>query len=98
MPEGLRKPEEEEEEEEVLPWEFVLVLWAGVTEDEEEEFSKAIGIFLEQIREPRQIPGMSPQNLWGRRRRVWPEAIRLQWETSQPGFLFCNRDILLKRN
>ena len=44
MPEGLRKPDEEEE---VLPWEFVLVLWAGVTE--EEEFSKAIGIFLEQI-------------------------------------------------
>ena len=50
MPAGLRKPGEE-----VLPWEFVLVLWAGVTEDEEEEFSKAIGIFLEQIRKPRQI-------------------------------------------
>lgn len=41
---GPRKPDEG-----VLPWEFVLVLWAGVTEEEEEkeeEFSKAKGIFL----------------------------------------------------
>lgn len=41
---GPRKPDEG-----VLPWEFVLVLWAGATveeEKEEEEFSKAKGIFL----------------------------------------------------
>lgn len=43
---GPRKPDEG-----VLPWEFVLVLWAGVTEEEEEEreeveFSKAKGIFF----------------------------------------------------
>lgn len=37
---GPRKPEEG-----VLPWEFVLVLWEGATE---EEFSKAKGIFLQQ--------------------------------------------------
>lgn len=37
---GPRKPEEG-----VLPWEFVLVLWVGATE---EEFSKAKGIFLQQ--------------------------------------------------
>jgi len=35
---GPRKPEEG-----VLPWEIVLVLWVGATE---EEFSKAKGIFL----------------------------------------------------
>lgn len=39
---GPRKPEEG-----VLPWEFVLVLWVGATE---EEFSKAKGIFLQQGR------------------------------------------------
>lgn len=37
---GPRKPDEG-----VLPWEFVLVLWVGATE---EEFSKAKGIFLQQ--------------------------------------------------
>lgn len=37
---GARKLEEG-----VLPWEFVLVLWAGATE---EEFSKAKGIFLKK--------------------------------------------------
>lgn len=35
---GPRKPEEG-----VLPWEFVLVLWAGA---KEEVFSKAKGIFF----------------------------------------------------
>lgn len=40
---GLRKPEEG-----VLLWEFVLVLWAAAVDEEEEEFSKAKGIFLQQ--------------------------------------------------